>query len=103
MTNWLNRTEEDNRQLIIFEDRLHALLKQYELLKQKNESLIQRLLQKDKEYEELENRCLQAEKKYADLKAARIISITDQESCDTKQRLTRLVREIDKCIALLNG
>ena len=33
---------------------------------------------------------------------ARILSIQDNELRDTKQRLVRLVREVDKCIALLN-
>ena len=39
---------------------------------------------------------------YTNLKTARIISINDNELRDTKQRLARLVREVDKCIALLN-
>ena len=39
---------------------------------------------------------------YANLKSARIISINDNELKDTRQRLMKLVREVDKCIALLN-
>jgi hypothetical protein len=42
------------------------------------------------------------EARYADLKIARTISVTDQDIADTKQRLQRLVREVDRCIALLN-
>ena len=42
------------------------------------------------------------ETRYANLKMARMISVNDDEIRDTKQRLTRLVREVDKCIALLN-
>ncbi len=96
-------TEEEERQLNIFEARLRHFLYQYDLLKQKNESLRQELLQKEETIKTLEARCLQTETDYANLKAARIISINDDESRDTKQRLARLVREIDKCIALLNG
>ena len=39
---------------------------------------------------------------YTNLKMARTISIHDKDINDTKQRLSRLVREVDKCIALLN-
>ena len=39
---------------------------------------------------------------YTNLKTARILSINDNELRDTKQRLAKLVREVDKCIALLN-
>ena len=35
-------------------------------------------------------------------KNARILSINDNDLRDTKQRLAKLVREVDKCIALLN-
>ena len=96
-------TEEDNRQLSIFEARFRHLLYLYEQIKQKNDILTRELLQKDEKIKELKERCRQAEINYKDLKAARIISINDNESKDTKQRLAKLVREIDKCIALLNG
>lgn len=94
---------EEEQQLNIFEARFRHFLYQYDLLKQKNETLCQELHQKEENIKKLETRCQQAETAYANLKAARIISINDDESRDTKQRLAGLVREIDKCIALLNG
>jgi len=42
------------------------------------------------------------EAQYTDLKMARTLSLYDKDIKDTKQRLTSLVREIDRCIALLN-
>jgi hypothetical protein len=42
------------------------------------------------------------EARYTDLKMARTISLYDKDIKDTKQRLSSLVREVDKCIALLN-
>ncbi len=96
-------TEEERRQLNTFEAHARHFLYLYDRLKQKNEELNRELRQKNEEIKALETRCQQAEADYANLKAARIISINDDESRDTKQRLARLVREIDKCIALLNG
>lgn len=49
---------------------------------------------------ELSNQKLEA--MYTDLKTARTLSLYDKDIKDTKQKLSGLVREIDKCIALLN-
>lgn len=37
------------------------------------------------------------------LKLAKSFSETNEKTLDTKQKITEFVREIDKCIALLNG
>ena len=50
-------TEEDKRQLNIFEARFRQLLYQYDLLKQQNESLRRTLLQKEEEIKALQSRC----------------------------------------------
>lgn len=74
----------------------------YHELKQENAKLRQLLVEKDNEAKQLENSRNELEAMYTNLKMARTISIHDKDISDTKQRLSRLVREIDKCIALLN-
>ena len=74
----------------------------YEELKQENASLRQLLAEKEVEISELQNSRKELEAMYTNLKTARILSINDNELRDTKQRLAKLVREVDKCIALLN-
>ena len=71
-------------------------------LKQEHAKLKQLLAEKDDEVRRLENSRKELEVRYANLKMARTISIHDKDINDTKQRLSRLVREVDKCIALLN-
>lgn len=39
---------------------------------------------------------------YQNLKVAKVISVSEEEAKRTKHRLSRLEREIEKCIALLN-
>lgn len=75
----------------------------YDELKQENANLKQLLQKKDNEIKQLQKDCKELEAKYTDLKMARTISLYDKDIKDTKQRLSGLVREIDKCIALLNG
>lgn len=74
----------------------------YHELKQENAKLRQLLVEKNNEAKQLENSRNELKVMYTNLKMARTISIHDKDISDTKQRLSRLVREIDKCIALLN-
>ncbi len=95
-------TEEDKKLLNTFEGKLRHLLLLYEEVKKENASLRELLAEKDNEILRTENSRKELEEKYTNLKMARIISINDSELRDTKQRLARLVREVDKCIAMLN-
>ena len=74
----------------------------YEELRQENADLKQLLMLKDKEILLLEQSQKDLEAQYTNLKMARTLSLYDKDIKDTKQRLSGLVREIDKCIALLN-
>ena len=95
-------TEEDKKRLNTFEGKLKHLIYLHEELRKENISLRQLVSEKEAEIERIENSRKELEEQYAYLKTARIISINDNELRDTKQRLARLVREVDKCIALLN-
>ncbi len=96
-------TEEDKKLLSTFEARLRHLLYEYQQLKQKNEELNNLLHKKDEMIEKAQGDYDKLSAQYDNLKLAKIISINDSEAKDTKQRLSKLVREVDKCIALLNG
>ena len=74
----------------------------YEELKQENADLRNLLMQKEQEILQLEQSRNELEAQYTDLKMARTLSLYDKDIKDAKQRLSGLVREIDRCIALLN-
>lgn len=99
---WYRMTEEDKKLLGTFEGTLRHFMYLYEESKQENARLKQLLTEKEEEIKRVENSRKELEAMYANLKAARMISIHDKDINDTKQRLSRLVREVDKCIALLN-
>jgi hypothetical protein len=44
-----------------------------------------------------------SKKEYETLKLAKMIEISDSELKSAKQRITRLVREVNKCIGLLES
>lgn len=95
-------TEEDKNLLDSFERKLRGVLFLYDKEKKENAILKQTIADKDSEIQALSSRIKELEARYANLKMARMISVNDDEIRDTKQRITRLVREVDKCIALLN-
>ena len=95
-------TEEDKKLIGSFEGKLRHFMFLYDELKQENADLKHLLIQKDKEIQSLELSRKELEAQYTDLKMARTISLYDKDIKDTKQRLSSLVREIDRCIALLN-
>ena len=61
------------------------------------------LFEREEKIKQMELSSQKLEAMYTDLKTARTLSLYDKDIKDTKQKLSGLVREIDKCIALLNG
>ena len=60
------------------------------------------LFERDEKIKQMELSSQKLEAMYTDLKTARTLSLYDKDIKETKQKLSGLVREIDKCIALLN-
>lgn len=98
----IEMTEEDKKLLSTFEARLRHLMYLHDELKRENAEIKQLLEEKQEEVAKLRSDFNELEVVYANLKIAKTISITSSEVKDTKQRLSKLVREVDKCIALLN-
>ena len=95
-------TEEEKKLLNSFETQLRHLIYLHDELKRENAEL-KKLLENEK----LKNEKVQAqydelEVSYTNLKTATAISLNGSDVKETKLRLSKLVREVDKCIALLN-
>ena len=96
-------TDEDRKLISSFEGKLRHLMFLHSQLKQENADLKKLLAEKQEEIKRQEQSRKELEARYADLKTAKTISLYDKDIKDTKQRLSSLVREVDRCIALLNG
>lgn len=95
-------TDEEKKLLSTFEARLRHLIFLHDELKRENSELKQLLANKEAEYEKLQANYASLDKSYTDLKTAMAISLNGSDIKETKLRLSKLVREVDKCIALLN-
>ena len=96
-------TEVDEFVIENFESKLSRLMEAYTLLSDENTALREQLSTQSVELEKAREQYSLLEKSYSDLKLAKIISIDDEEFGNTQKRLSKLVREVDKCIALLNA
>ena len=94
-------TENDRITLMHFEQKLHLLLHNYKELQERNSELESLIEEKENKLIELQQRWHSLEKNYTNLKQAKIISLSDSEIGQTRERLSKLVREIDRCIESL--
>jgi regulator of replication initiation timing len=95
-------TEQDQILIDDFKARLRLLIHRHDRLKTEKQQLLDQLelLRNEIAALKAENRELLI--KYDNLKIARVLSVSDQDKQQAKQRINKIVREIDKCIAQLN-
>ncbi|TWV14306.1 hypothetical protein FQ707_03925 [Bacteroidaceae bacterium HV4-6-C5C] len=95
-------TEEEKKRLSTFEARLRHLIYLHDELKRENAELKQLLKNKTEECKQVQAEYGALNVDYTNLKTAMTISLNGSDVKETKLRLSKLVREVDKCIALLN-
>ena len=96
-------TSEEEKTIRLLETRTRQLILKFTQLKEDNEELLEELVRKDSELEEVkkQNKLLQAN--YAYLNMAKMLEVGDKDIAAARQRIAKLVRDVDKCIALLKG
>ncbi|MDR3260628.1 MAG: hypothetical protein LBT78_02195 [Tannerella sp.] len=97
-------TEEQDKLLAVFEVRIQDLLSLCEEQKAKIKELVLKLNQEKANMQQVQGELQALKTNYRDLLTAHVVSV--EEGGDVKSARTKvlkLVREIDKCIALLNG
>ena len=85
-----------------FEKRLRKLISEYKLLQHQNAVMKAELIRKQDDLMHAHQEVLELRKNYDHLKIARNLGVSEEEKKESKQRITKMVREIDKCLALLD-
>ena len=85
-----------------FETRVRQMILQFQELKKENGRLQALVEEQATEIEELKARVTQADNDYNSLKMARMLEITDGNLDEAKERLSRMIRQVNKCIAILS-
>ena len=95
-------TDLEKNLLIEFKLKVMQMIARHDLLKQEKDQLLGKIggLEEIIRHLQQENHLL--EQKYGNLKLAKMLVASQDENKDAKNKIQKLVREIDKCIALLN-
>lgn len=94
-------TGKDRTLMTAFEEKLHRLVYEYKRMQETNRELSRVLEEKENTLKELQLRCSALESSYNNLKQAKVISLTAEGVDETRERISKLVREIDRCIESL--
>ncbi|MBQ6964922.1 MAG: hypothetical protein IJP82_04430 [Bacteroidaceae bacterium] len=86
-----------------FEAKVRQIIAQFRVLKQENADLYAELEGKDEEITRLKANLAQSQRDYNNLKLAKMIEISDSDIKESKMKISRLVREINKCISILSS
>lgn len=95
-------TKEEEKSLHEFEALVRRLMSAYKLLRSENAQLKEDLEQCRQQLADAENRVEKARDEYQTLKTARMIEVSGGDIKESRARLSKLIREVDKCIALLD-
>lgn len=95
-------TDEEKKLLSTFEARVRHLIYLHQELKKENAELKQIISSKEEELLKVQQDYQSLQVNYSTMKTVKVIEAKTGDVRDTKLRLSKLVREVDKCIALLN-
>jgi hypothetical protein len=95
-------TDQEKNLLINFEYKVKQIIAKHEALKQEKQQLQVKTKDLEESINQLRRENQVLEQKYENLKLSKMLIASDDETKDAKNRIQKLVREIDKCIALLN-
>ncbi|WP_315391578.1 hypothetical protein [Prevotella denticola] len=85
-----------------FATRVRQMLLQYEELKGENDELYTLVNRREQEIKQLQRELDQAHDDYNVLKMAKMLEVTDGDMETAQKRVSKLIRDVNKCITLLS-
>ena len=85
-----------------FQTRVRDLLLRFQELKKENADLCAMVEKNEQDMKQLQAKLAQADEDYNALKMAKMMEITDGDLESAKARVAKLIRDVNKCIAILS-
>ena len=92
----------NEKMIATFETRVRQMLLRFQELKKENEELYGMVEKNEQDIRDLQARLSQADRDYNALKMAKMLTITDGDLDSAKARVQKLIRDVNKCIAILS-
>jgi predicted nucleic acid-binding Zn-ribbon protein len=92
----------NEKTLATFETRLRQMILRFQELKKENQELYDMVSKNEQDINQLRAKLEQQQSDYQSLKMAKMIEISDGDLSGAKERLSKLIRDVNKCIAILS-
>ena len=92
----------NEKALTAFETRIRQMILRFQELKKENKDLYDMVEKNEQDLKQLRQKLEQQQSDYNSLKMAKMIEITDGDLSGAKDRLSKLIRDVNKCIAILS-
>lgn len=96
-------THEQEISLRNFESLVRQLMMAYEQERRANKELREALQRSQQTINNQEQQLQQAKREYDTLRTARMLEVCNDDVNNARSRISKLIREVDKCIALINA
>ena len=85
-----------------FETRVRQMILRFQELKKENQELYSIVEKNEQAIKDLQDKLTQADNEYHSLKMAKMMEITDGDLESAKARISKMIREVNKCITILS-
>ena len=92
----------NEKTIAAFESRMRQMILRFQEMKKENADLYAMIEKNEQDIKQLREKLDQGQNDYHSLKMAKMIEITDGDLDGAKERLSRLIRDVNKCIAILS-
>lgn len=88
--------------LLAFETRVRQMILHFKQLKKENQDLLEQIEKNKQDIAAIQAKLTQAENDFNSLKMAKMMQITDGDLDGAKARVNKMIRDVNKCIAILS-
>ncbi len=93
----------DEKTLNLFTTRMRQMILLYKEKKQEVNTLYEMLDEQEAKMKQMEKKLVQMQRDYDSLKMARMLEVTDGDLEKAKAKVAKIIRDINKCLTLLNS
>ena len=88
--------------IVEFQTKVRALILQFQNLKKENEELYAMLEKNEADVRQLRQQLFDKQQEFDAFKAAKLLEVSDGDIQSARERLAKLIRDVNKCIAVLS-
>ena len=91
-----------DKTIVEFQTKVRALILQFQNLKKENDELYVMLEKNEDDVRNLRQQLLDKQREFDAFKAAKMLEVADGDIQSARERLAKLIRDVNKCIAVLS-